>query len=308
MSIKKRTIRIIILSILIAALIIAVPIMAVFCRRKNDPYAQAEMQSVTVWQIDGFEGGKGSRAQYLQNAANACFKKKKTYFTVISLSADAARQNIENNQLPDVISYPAGFYGIDQFINKRDFICKTWCNGGYCLLTLDENADFNDVMAENTVINAGKDNLTDVASVLCGIGGAPAEQPTNAYLKLISGKCKYLFGTQRDVFRLKTRNVAFKIKPVEEFNDLYQNISILTFDNQKYAACKTYTDYLLNLNGVGKLGLFNDGAKLEYNELLPMQNISFKHILNYPCSQNYVEELHAAAKNADVNKIKNLLK
>ena len=302
---KKKTV---ILLIIIVLLIILVPLLAVLQSRSAVAGESEATISLSVWQIDGFEGGRGSRSQYLQSTGNACFKKQKIYVTVTSLSADAARANLETGTIPDIISYPAGFYGIENYVNSKTFMFKSWCRGGYCFLSLDESADYTDISAENTVVNAGKDNLSEVAAVLCGVGGAQSEEPTNAYLRLLNGKYKYLLGTQRDIFRLKTRNVSFSVKPVTVFNDLYQNISILTKDNKRYELCNKYIDYLLKNCKVDSLGLFYGGSNVAVDELKPMAEVEFENILNYPCGKEYIGELKQAAKICDANKIKNLLK
>ncbi len=301
---KKRTL---ILVAIIVILIIAVPLLAVFQRKSADA-DDMQSQRISIWQIDGFEGGRGSRSQYLQNIGNKCFKNNKVYVTVTSISAEAARLNLQQGKMPDVISYSAGFYGVENYINKKDFAYKSWCRGGYCFLTIDESADFTDIATENTVINAGKDNLSEVAAALCGIGGAQSEEPTNAYLKLLNGKYKYMLGTQRDIFRLKTRNATFKVKPITQFNDLYQNVSILTANNAKYEICKRYVNYLIDNNNAAKLGLFyGDNEGIE-EELKPLCDVKFDTVLNYPCNKEYIDDIKSAAKSGDVNKIKNLLK
>lgn len=305
---KRKKFITLLLIILIASLLVCVPVMSVVRSRKAVAEEAEGMQHVTIWQIDGFEGGKGSRSQYLQKTAEKCFRKRKVYVSVISLTAEAARLNSEKGERPDVISYPAGFYGFENYINKKDFVFKTWCRGGYCLLTMDENSDFSDVNSENTVVNSGKDNLTDVALVLNGLNGATCEPATNAYLNLINGKYKYLFGTQRDVFRLKARNVQLKIKPLDEFNDLYQNVSILTANNEKYALCNQFIQYLIANSKVGELGLFGGDDELCAEELKPLQSVEFKYVVNYPCGKDYIDNLKSAAINGDANKIKTLLK
>lgn len=299
--------KIVALSIIIAALVIIVPILASFRSRKAAA-DDSSMQCIKVWQIDGFEGGRGSRSQYLNMAGEQCFKKEKTYINVVTLSADAARINLENGDMPDIISYAAGFYGIEKIINGKNSAYKNWCRGGYCIISLVEGVDFSDVSAENTVANAGKDNLADVAAAMCGLNGCAFEEPANAYLQLINGKYKYLLGTQRDVFRFKTRNVPFVLQPVTQFNDLYQNVSILTSNAEKYAVCNRFVEFLLRKDDVGSLGLFNGECELCAEELVPMKETGFEYVLNYPCSKEYIKELVAAAKNGDVNKIKTMLK
>lgn len=301
---KKRCI---FLTLIIVALTIAVPIMAVM-RNKKSAVAEIEMQHIIIWQIDGFEGGRGSRAQYLQNMAQKCFGDEKIYVSVTTLTADAARENLSRGETPDLLSYSAGFYGAEKYINSGDFFYKTWCRGGYCLLTLEANCDFSDVKAENTVVNRGKDNLSAVNAALCGVYGAAVEEPTNAYLKLIGGKYKYLLGTQRDVFRLKARNVGFAVKPLTQFNDLFQNISVITSDSKKYESCTRYINYLLSSGDAGSLGLMDGGGKLCAEELNVFQGLAFGFVINGLCGKDYLTNLNEAAKIGDINKIKSLLK
>ncbi|MCM1438051.1 MAG: hypothetical protein NC131_02405 [Roseburia sp.] len=303
---RKR--KILILLLVIVLIIVFVPLLAVLQSRSAAADESTEgTAALTVWQIDGFEGGRGSRSQYLQSAGVTCFKNEKVYLNVTSLSAEAARANLEAGTIPDIISYPSGFYGLENFVNSKDFTYKNWCRGGYCFLTLDENADFSDITAENTVINVGKDNLSGVAAILCGVGGADFEEPTNAYLRLLGGKYKYLLGTQRDVFRLKTRNASFSVKPITVFNDLYQNFSILTGNCDRYNLCRRFIDFVLANDKVDSLGLFY-GGKWGVDELKPMAEAEFEFVLNCPCGKEYADELKRAAQTGDVNKLKNLLK
>lgn len=256
-----------------------------------------------VWQIDSFEGGKGSRADYLQKAGNNYSKNCGCYVSVVSLSAEAARLNLDSGNVPDIISYGAGMYGLENYIGGY----KTWCYGGYCLLTLDTNTDFSDVCAENTVINEGKDNLVGAAALACGTQGADYEKPTGAYVKLINGNYKYLLGTQRDIYRLKTRGVNFAVKPITGFNDLYQNISVTTFcKHTKYAV--SFIEYLLSVaDGITKLGLITDNAVYE-DEMRLMQGISYECKLTAPVSFETRKQIENIISGGDINMLKNLLK
>lgn len=301
---KKR----IALLIIIALIFIAVPILAA-AKSAQAVEETEEMQVLTLWQIDGFEGGKGSRAQYLSDKAAKLFKKHNKYLNVIPLSADAAQENIKRGELPDMISYAPTFNAHLQYINIRDYAYKTWCYGSYCLLCLGENANFDEANASNTVVNAGKDNLASVAAVASGIGGAVSEMPTNAYLQLLNGKYKYLLGTQRDIFRLKTRGETFSVKQITAFNDLYQNISIIARDKARYATCKQFVEYITeNTSDISKIGLFSKNAERYGDELRFLQENAFDCTLNAPCGEEYTSALKSAAGNNDINKIKSLLK
>lgn len=267
-----------------------------------------DKQFLTVWQIDSFEGGKGSRTAYLQNIADTYSENSDCYIVVTSLSYDAARLNLDEGTIPDLISYGAGTCGLESYVTGlKPFY--TWCNGGYCILTLDLNSVFNDVTAENTVVNEGTGNLSSAAALLCGLGDAEKARPTSAYVQLINGKYKYLLGTQRDVFRLKTRGVAFSIKAVDEFNDLYQNISVTTVNQSKINIAQNFIGFLLSQNSkVTKIGLMSENYKLYDDEMGVLEGISYKNKLVAPISQTTKNEINSAITNCDENKLKKLLK
>ena len=263
-----------------------------------------ENTALTVWQIDSFEGGKGSRAEFLQRIGNEFSKKQDCYINVVSLSADAARLNLANGNIPDIVSYGAGMYGMESYVS--DF--AVWCRGSYCMLTLDTNCDFADINAENTVINSGKDNCSAVAALFCGVNNGKFESPTAAYVKLINGEYKYLLGTQRDIYRLKTRNVAFSVKPITEFNDLYQNISKTTKCTNNLFAQK-YIDYLLSKSGeLNKIGMFGDDKKLYDDEMSECENITYEYRITYPINEGMKADLEKCVSLGDINMLKELLK
>lgn len=224
-----------------------------------------------------------------------------------SLSADAVRANLQNGNIPDIISYGAGFYGLESYINADSFTYKTWCRGGYCLISID--GDFSDVTAQNTIVNFGKDNLTDIAALMCGLDGADELKPTAAYLQLINNKYKYLLGTQRDIYRFKTRNIAVKVKAIMQYNDLYQNISILTSDSKRSKLCLNFINYLLeNNDDLNKIGMIAPDRNIYTDEMKVLEGLSFDYTLKGFVSQSYINQLNQAIKNKNLNLIKNLLK
>ena len=294
----------IIVSLLSVAILIAAPVMAL--KNKNGVSAENEMMVMSVWQIDCFEGGKGSRASYLQSAANKFSEDKNTYFNVVQLSSEAARENLKNGNCPDLISYGAGICGIESYItDSKSFY--TWAYGGYCLLSIAEADNFESVTKENTVINIGTENLSAAAALFYGLNGAATERPTGAYVKLINGDYKYLLGTQRDIFKLKTRGVQFSVKPLTEFNDLYQNISITTSEPAKKAIARNFIDYLLfESDEIVKLGLMYQGKTLYEDEMRAMEGLEYQNKIISPLSESVRGELNSAIANNDLKKLKNL--
>lgn len=272
--------------------------------KKDSAKAVNEATALTIWQIDSFEGGKGSRADFLQSVGNEFGKKENCYISVVSLSAEAARLNLSKGNVPDILSYGAGTYGIESYVN--DF--SVWCRGSYCLLTLDINSEFSDVKNENTVINKGKDNFSGAAALFCGIQNAKIESPTSAYVKLINGDYKYLLGSQRDIFRLKTREVAFSVKPITAFNDLYQIISKTTKCADTAYAQKYINFLLTKQDGLNRIGMFGDGVKLYDDELNVLEKLTYEHKITYPISETVKNSFDKCILNGDINMLKELLK
>lgn len=302
-KIFNKKFRLAFLCLICVAILITMPIMSA---SESSASSKHKMYVLNLWQIDSFEGGKGSRASYLQSIANGFSKGGNCYVTVTTLTAAAARENLKNGTIPDLISYGAGTFGIENYL-KGSTPYYTWCYGGYCFLCLDENSDFSDISAVNTVINEGTENNSKVAAMMCGVEGATYEKPTGAYVRLINGKYKYLLGTQRDIYRLKTRGVSFSVKPVTEFNDLYQNISITSTDAQFALKAEEFIKYLLkNGDKVAQLGLMVNGKRLHSEEMRVMEGLSYEFKLIAPISANTKAEIDGAISNNDLNLLKKL--
>lgn len=292
---------------LICAALCIAAVVAFLCFAFKPQKSNAENNDKSVlqlWQIDSFEGGKGSRADYLQKKGNAFSKEYGAYVTVTALSAEAAVLNLENGNIPDLISYGAGICGLESYIGSF----TTWCHGGYCLLAVDANADFTNVNAENTVINSGKNNYTSAAAMFYGLQNAEYENPSGAYVKLINGDYKYLLGTQRDIFRLKTRGVGFTVKPVTEFNDLYQNISVVD-KSANFSVAQRFVGYLMShRDDVNKLGLMTESSGLYDDEMKVMEGLDYECKVVAPVNKQTKERLENIIAQSDINMLKNLLK
>lgn len=273
-------------------------------------YADGEegdsLQVLTLWQIDSFEGGRGSRAEYLRSLAQDYAKTANVYIEVTALSSDAARTNISAGVVPDIISYGAGFYGIESLVLEG--YGKAWCRGAYCLIALN-GTDFSSVSTANTVINEGKDNLVSVAALFSGLQGADYAAPTSAYVSLISGEYDFLLGTQRDIIRLQTRGESFEVKPLPKFNDLYQYISVLTRDGEKAVVAEEYINYVLSHGeSLTRIGMLCDGETLYSDEMHALEGVDFSYTTPAVASSGAVDEIKKAARSGDINLLKSLLK
>ena len=127
-------------------------------------------------------------------------------------------------------------------------------------------------------------------------------------MSLINGKYKYLLGTQRDIYRLKIRGVSFTVKPLTDFNDLYQNISV-TADGDRATVSKRFCDYLMTRTSeVNRVGLFDNRGGIYDDELKIMEGLKYDYKLMSPVSENVRQQINQAVSEGDINILKNLLK
>lgn len=274
---------------------------------KAEAMPENRSETLELWQIDSFEGGKGSRATYLKNVGEKFYAQSGVYIHVTSITSEAARINIKKGTIPDMISYGAGMYGIENIITG-EVSYYTWAHGGYCFISTEDGADFSDINDENLVVNAGNENFADGAALICGYNEAKIEKPTEAYVNLINGKYKYLLGTQRDIYRLKTRGTSFKIKPITEFNDLYQNISITSNSIYRQNISLEYINFLLSDNDALKsIGLMGK-SRLYTDEMAPLDGIDYEFKLVAPINEATHDTIEQAILNSDSKMLKILLK
>lgn len=292
------------LCLLSVAILISIPILAKSGKAENKD--EESLIVLNVWEVDSFEGGKGSRANFLQRVGDEL---PNCYVKVTTLTAEAARQNLKSGNIPDMISYGAGTFGLEQYINDRDPF-SAWCRGGYCLLSIVDSADFADITSKNTLINCGIDNNVEIAAMFEGLSDAVYEKPTGAYVDLINGKYKYLLGTQRDIFRLQTRGVAFKVKPLTKFNDIYQLISITSKDDGKIESSRKFIAKLKeSWSKLDQIGMLDCQNRHIYDgEMNQLEDLEFDLAIKSPMSLEIKTKLDEAVKNKDENQVKSLLK
>lgn len=206
---------------------------------------------VRVWNVDTFEGGKGSRTAFLKSVARRTEKKTGgTYYLVLSLTPEGAKQAFLEGDRPDMLSFGIG---LSEFAEQAlplpysfgggelggDTLAYPWCAGRYYLFSLTD--DFG---GEGTVaISCGGSNLPRVAAALGGITGEELPSLT-AYTAFLNGKYRYLLGTQRDICRFQARNAAVYYRPLDRYSDLYQYISILSAE--KKGECLAFLGELLS--------------------------------------------------------------
>lgn len=214
--------------LIIAAIVLAV---AFFPKKKAE--AKEEKRVVTVWNVDTFEGGKGSRTGFLRKAARRLEKKREgVYFLVTGYTREGAEAALSEGNFPDLLSFGVGFsasaeksaslpYGFAGGKISGECRAVPWCMGGYYLFSLTD--DFEE--GGNCAISAGGANLGILAAAYAGVKGEQTESQA-AYVGFLSGKYRYLLGTQRDICRFASRGTAVYSRELTGYNDLFQYISV----------------------------------------------------------------------------------
>ena len=108
---------------------------------------------------------------------------------------------------------------------------------------------------------------------------------------------------------MQTRGESFEVKPLPEFNDLYQYISVLTRDGEKAAVAEEYINYVLSHGeSLTRIGMLRDGVTLYSDEMHALEGVDFSYTIPAVASSGAVDEIKRAARSGDINLLKSLLK
>lgn len=188
---------------------------------------------LTVWNVDTFEGGKGSRTAFLRKVARRTEKKREgVYFLVTSYTREGAEAAIAEGNFPNLLSFGLGLsaaaersaalpYSFAGGTFGGECRAAAWCMGGYFLFSLTDDFEEEGSMA----ISAGGANLGVLAAAYAGLSGEEVESQA-AYVGFLGGKYRYLLGTQRDMCRFASRGATVYSRALTEYNDLFQYISV----------------------------------------------------------------------------------
>lgn len=219
---------------------------------------------IKLWHIDNFEGGRGSRADFLAARAAEFEKKNSGIYILITVhTKESAALCFESGIYPDAISYGTGFSDAAETaypMTSLEFAAakisgKTyaypWCYGGYGIFSLKGEIDRSNIKGKIVLNRAGG----AAAAALEGINieNFVIDDGTCAYVDFLNGKYDYLIGTQRDIARFETRGVQVYFSPFDSFSDLFQYITIMTNDSAKSTIARAYINHLLSANSQKKL-------------------------------------------------------
>ncbi len=286
---------------------------------------------ITLWQIDSFEGGRGSRKQFLLDVATAFEKTNKGVLVmVISHTKTSAEADFAKGIYPDIISFGGGVEVANSVkVNYArtfkggnlddDAYYTPWCRGGYAIISNPKLATHDGGNIEKLLVSQAEYTQPLLALLEQGITATEIEVllPMDAYVKFTVGKTPYFLGTQRDVTRLLNRGMEFNITPLGEFNDLYQYIGVTSTDTAKALYAEKFINYLVSdkvQKKLNKISMFSPYIDVGFEEepLQEMQNVKQNKTISAFTSAvqlKNLQELSLAALRGDENakiKIKNI--
>ncbi len=254
------------------------------------PVAPSEYAAaLTLWHVDSFEGGIGSRADFLSSAL-AEMRDDGIIVLVKTHTKESMNAAILKGELPDLVSFGAGCETAAKFARELSFVsfagsekggkhyAAPWCFGGYYLIAkTDDNRlieGLNEADEEKTlekvIVSQGENTLPALALKMAGVTAKSAEYypPYDAYVRFLGEKNVVLLGTQRDLKRLEKRGVGFSAVPLHGFCDLAQYIAITTKSDEKFSFCVKAVERLLGeevQKKLGKIGMMRTDGKANEN-------------------------------------------
>ena len=227
--------------------LLAALVLALVCYPHTAKAETAQPVVISVWNVDTFEGGRGSRTSFLKRVAQrAEAGQENVFYHVISYTAEGLQEAFSRGETPDILSFGVGVGQVDAVPLGRTFarsdLAVPWCRGAYYLFSLQDN--FPETPPSGSVVlSSGGENLVEASAYFAGIEGKTEESLT-AYLDFLGGKYDYLLGTQRDVCRFSSRGVTVYSKLLPAYCDLYQYVSLLSREHAD--ACLEFVALLLS--------------------------------------------------------------
>lgn len=247
--------------------------------KTDDKPSYDAVKILEVWQIDMCEGGKGSRRQYLSNVAEKFEKNHDNVLvTVINQTVESAETNFQKGVYPDLISYSQGVSGLKSIVEPIETNGKylgavsggkiyavPWASGGYVYFKREENSEVNKIY-----LSKGDYNFPVVAAFLEGfdVNICVELPPEEAFNEFLNNKNSALIGTQRDLFRAKSKNLSFIVTALNKFTDIVQYISIIGSNEKSRILSNTFIDFLVEESGdlPEKLGMLPQQKNAKTND------------------------------------------
>ncbi len=236
---------------------------------------------LTIWQVDSFEGGVGSRKQFLLKVARSFEKKNPGVLVmVIDHTEESVKEEIKKDNFPDLISFGAGveIANFQQLKVKGDrggivgekSYAVAWCMGGYSIIANPKLVSEIPDSFEEILVSQGEYTQPLVAMCLEGMSAKniTVKKPMDAYTQFVAGKTPYFLATQRDINRLERRQMEVITRPLNGYNDLYQYIALTSNSALKSYYAESFIEHLLSVDvqkSLNQIGMLSTKTTVEYD-------------------------------------------
>ena len=263
---------------------------------------------LSIWQIDCFEGGKGSRTAFLRSVSTSFSKKYEGVLTLLtSHTVDSAKKALSEGKIPDIISI--GITGVDfsqyqkevgnltveggGILNKKRYFVP-WAKGGYFKIKRGNGKD--------VIISEGNYNSALIAFALSKYKQKEYKiyKQVDAFNCFLSNKNSTLIGTHRDVVRIRNNQIDCDIEPLGNYCDLYQYAIITSKENAHYS--RLFIDYLLSnavqdkLSNISMLSTVKVGLYTDDEIFTKIENQKINYTISPFMDTVTIEKLKEIAK------------
>ncbi len=231
---------------------VVIMIIAPFFRGGHKEQTVENGAILSVWQIDSFSGGYGSRTTFLRKVLLGFTKNNPSVSVLVAEHTPSSAQAlIDKGVLPNVISYgPCSLelQGHALKLSKKGFLggevngdiyALPFLRGGYFVIEKGGGAS-------EVIIPQKEYSSNEVACLFSGITASEYKlmESEEAFLLFLRSDKATMIGCQREIVRLTARNEDFTYKVIEGYSDLYQYLSITKEDN--FDQSKKLVDYLIS--------------------------------------------------------------
>ena len=318
-----------IFSIISLIIIIVLLFISPFIKSNNKPLYKENSgykAIIQIWNLDTFEGGVGSRTSFLRQVAKEYSNKHSNIlFLVTSHSISSATTLIEKGEYPDIISYGGGSLNLKNLaINLNGFeqndggkegkfrYMLAWSKGGYLAV---KHKSTNKV--SKVIVSEGEYNSASVAKLFSEYADYNSEVlvPSEAYLSFVTDKNSVLIGTQRDVFRLKSRELEFDSTPIYDYCDLFHYLSVINTNQEKNSYSLGFVNYLMSekvQQSLYKIGMLSPNFSVPYDDNEHLKNLQNKkpvYTISPYADKDAINEIKRVSFSSNkINNIINLIK